>query len=687
MPHSIIGTAACLSSSPLLLEKFQGLGSTGYSTLSGHLDSWLYKIRTTNAKGNAGIYTKKCLASNDELEIREPENSQFKPASLSTAARITVALLLIGLASSLEVTLRISTRNDGLGNVPSGTQYISYLWTALPTVVFTFIGMYCSSADFDTRSLAPYLHLAQGSGFGSSIGLELFNKHPLLLFYTEIRTRSSEAVMSTLAVTLTSFLTIFSAGLFSGAYFSTKMPLQLHIADFVWYNTWGSSSFFYPDYSFAAAALVLDGNLTYPSFTYEDLIFPQMRVDEDFLTRHPNSSDIEFSGIFTGARPSFANCRLYDSSQVRLNFSSWPEDPEADYGIPVIIESEQCFGRLTAGSWNLKVRPENGFGAPISRHAYFGVGAANSFGEDLGEIRGCSQRLWAWGQWTSEGGNESVPQILSISALGCNESMETVDVSASFFGPGLDINPKIPPITNESTTTAVDAYQWDREDLTDIYLYLPPLSTNMTDRIFDTFFTLLTTSRYAVPMEMIGKKSDASAVAEAIKFHHRIMVAQETAAIRELFAASTHETYANDTLMREWAYEIVPGTNKSSFYNVTGSIPSDRYRVIQDELSTRFLQGLLVAALICCLVNWYLIHGVGGCKVVPRRPTTIANVAALLADSNILDLLSAEKLDTSASTKPEKGIGQLEDYMFRLGWREVNGNTEQVFSIYATPTK
>lgn len=679
-PHSIFGLAVCLSSSPSLLEKFQGMGSSSHQTLRGYIDGWLYKVSPANAERNVEIHTKERLASNDELEMREPENSVFRPASLSFTARMVVALVLIAITISLEVTLRISKKNDGLGNVPAENRYTSYLWTVLPTVIFTLISMYCSSADFDTRCLSPFLHLAQGSSFESSAALDLINKHPLLLFYEELKSRSFEAMASTLAVTITSFLTIFSAGLFTGVSFATTIPSQVHVADFIWYRTSGVFSNDGTDYSLNTAALVLDANLTYPHFTYEDLVLPNITIDREFLTRHPNSSNVEFSVTLPAARPSFASCRLYNSSQIRLDFAFWSED-----GISVVIKPEQCFVNSTAESWNIKVQvvayETGGWYNPTSKlpwlppHAYFGAGVGNDkyFGQ------GCSQRLWAWGRWTSETGNGSFPQVLSVSALGCNESMEVVDVSATLFGSNLVINPRTPPITNESSATTVVMRKW-RGGYGDLYASISGLSTNMTDRIFDTFFTLLTTSRYAVTLEMLGDSSQAAAVADAIQFQHRVLVTQLTAASRRLV------WYANDTVMRELDYEIVPGTNTTSSYNVTASIPSSRHRVVQDELSTRFLQGLLVAALICCLANWYFMHSAGGCQMIPRKPTTIANAAALLADGNLIELLSTIDADLSAPKHTKENSGQLEDCVFRLGWRE-SGHSEQVYCIYVSTAK
>ncbi|KAL1867474.1 hypothetical protein Daus18300_006318, partial [Diaporthe australafricana] len=267
-------------------------------------------------------------------------------------------------------------------------------------------------------------------------------------------------------------------------------------------------------------------------------------------------------------------------------------------GVLVLIDSEEChLDKYKDVAWNLRVpvslstesqlHSSLGVLASLPPEAYFAAGAATwrAYG------RGCSQRLWVWGRWsTSVSQQGEFPQVLSVSALACNESVETVEVEALLFGPDLSIKPSQPPIPHQSSTkTAVQSWFDSAQIINfryDIYYALSSLSTNMTDRLFDTFFTLLTTSRYAVPLEMLGNQSHASTVAEAIKFQHNIIVAQST-------AANLGRIQEDAQGMRNWGYEMVPGTNDTSSYKVTSSVPSDRPRVIQNDFSTRVLQGYL----------------------------------------------------------------------------------------------
>ncbi|KAG6356295.1 hypothetical protein INS49_015682 [Diaporthe citri] len=540
--------------------------------------------------GSFEVLVEERLLPNDDLEMSPPENSVFKPTTLKSSVRLTSATILLATIVSLEVTLRLSKSGQGLGDVPLNSKALSYLWTALPGLIFTLIRMYCSSVDFDTRSLVPLLHLARGSKFQSSLSLDLVNKHTFLLLYEELKTKSFEALASTLAVTLASFLTIFSTGLFTSAVVTRHGSTELIVARPIWYNTKGTAAKFgWSDHSLESAAIILASNVSYPSFTYEDLILPTLEVDRTFLSAHSNTSAIEFSTTLLAVRSSFAQCRIFNGSQIHGDSS----------------------------------------------------------------------------------------EVLYVSALACNESVETVEVEAVLFGPDLIIKPSRPPIPHQSAASSVDAQGWflPENDTTayDPYDGLPRLSTNTGDSSFDTFYTLLTTSRYAIPLEMLGNKSHASTVAEAIKFHHRIIAAQSI--------ANLYHVPENIRTRRDSTYKIVPGTNDTSSYNATSSVPSDRPRVVQNEFSTRVLQSLLVGALICLLANWYLIHLAGGCGVVPRSPNTIANVAALLADGNLIELsrsVDSQSLDLQTI---RDHLGR--DTVFRLGWYDISGREEKVYCIYA----
>lgn len=87
-----------------------------------------------------------------------PARRNQHPGVLHPAFRLTMCTILAGIIIALEMMLRKSNKEDGLGDVGNDT-YMHYLWTTLPALSFGLITMAFSSMDFRIRSLAPYMML------------------------------------------------------------------------------------------------------------------------------------------------------------------------------------------------------------------------------------------------------------------------------------------------------------------------------------------------------------------------------------------------------------------------------------------------------------------------------------------------------------------------------------------------
>ncbi len=111
--------------------------------------------------------------------------------------------------------------------------------------------------------------------------------------------------------------------------------------------------------------------------------------------------------------------------------------------------------------------------------------------------------------------------------------------------------------------------------------------------------------------------------------------------------------------------------NGTLFNNVAG-----RRRIVQDVVSTRVLEALLAATVVFSSLAWLLMRNT---NLLPRSPTSIASVAALLVDGNLFDFLpeGAENM----------GDGQLKNVfphgtVFRLGWGQKVDDTGAVVDRY-----
>jgi hypothetical protein len=656
-PATPIGTAGLLAQSLPLLASLRGMGGVSMASLRGLVECWDYQVETDH-KDQFVVQQYQRLPTNDDLESHYFERHQAHPRTLHPVNRGLVSVLLVGVIVALEVTLRISDRDDGLGDVGDET-YVHYLWTTVPAVVLTLFGMYFAAVDFDTRALAPYSQLSRGAPFESSVGLDLVNKFTIQTIIKEIQTGSLAAFAATVAVVLTSLLTIFSSSLFYATSVTTTSPAILETSSLIYNGSLFTGTDGDQSPGALMASLILASNLSYPAFTYQDLAFLELGLlneSDSAISSSLNSSGLVINATVPAVRSKFT-CRLYQPSQIQTNFTLGYNVSLVSNPLRLDIDQEDC-KKSNITEW-LESNVALSTGPNTLKESYFGAGDHADYG---GPISGCSDFLWMWGHWTLAADGKSVSSI-TASALGCNETIESVGVATQFFGPELRIDPAFPPVPDDASAQALDTDLNNIE--TNLYYQLAPVSSPTNN--FDNYFTLLTTSRYAVPPEMLGDPAQASAVADAIRLQHGIIRAQ--------VVSTTYRGEVNpDTMPFERG--VVGNENATLTHAATVSDDFTRRRVVQDPLSTRMLEALLGAALLLSGLSWLLMRKT---DVLPRRPTSIASVAALLVDGNLF-----EYLPRGAAWA---GMGDLarrfgDNAEFRLGWRALPDGSGERYMIY-----
>lgn len=658
-PSSLLGTTTLLSQSHLLLESLHHSGPSSQASLSDVTRCWHYYL--SDEKGRDGYQTRFEIKAdlqapdNDDLEVRDFPYADFRPLSFHPAGRSIIVITLCCIISVLEITLRKSQQHNGLGDAHEDT-YVHFAWTTCPAMILGLFGVYFRSVDFDTRSLTPYLQLRKGSSFESSMALDLLDSCTHTTVFKELRSKSFVAFAATIAVAFTSLLPIFSASVFYAEWAQDTRPVQLEMSDFTYLPS------FIPNESSQKALLILMSNLTYPSSTYEDLVFPN--IVEAMYDRPEGSSSLNETRLVTTVKTtafrSHLECRLYDDSRIwtHLTINSTRINNSTDSGntfnelsgsLQAGIEDEICWVGRTFPNMVMD------FGPTSSNVSYFGISPYDGV---IGSTFGCSDWLWVWGQWNLTADN----RVTSINALGCNETLNTVETDTTLLGRELTIDPKNPPIPNERTNRVIGRVQPPPNIYVDFPLY------SFTDYL-GACFTMATKSRYAIPVEYLGMATKATIVADAVRFQHSIIRAQIVADIANGFRA--HE-YPYDYLRTSPNLITFNGTQN----NGTVTDPLASRRVIQDPVSTRILQALLAATVLASGLSWLLM---GSTRILPRKPSSIASVAALLAGSNIFDYLSGS---TPCGSADELARNFGEEATFWLGWRQRKGQSEVTFAIY-----
>uniref|UniRef100_L2FQ53 Uncharacterized protein n=1 Tax=Colletotrichum fructicola (strain Nara gc5) TaxID=1213859 RepID=L2FQ53_COLFN len=589
-PNTIINMATLLAHSRSLLQCLRGTGAAHVSTIRERLLGTNYYTGVEPyEKASKGQGYFKIFGGNPPRQDTPPEfvktSNWGHPMPLHPVARLIAVSTMACMIISLEVVLRLSEARQGITTVTANTDR-HFLWTTGPGVLFGIVALYLASADCATRCLAPYTQLKQGGSFETTVGLDFMDKSKPRIVYDAVKTKNIAVVITTTAVFIASLLATFSGALYTTVPIPSTRPVTLQKID-QFINATAPCSTCTTDT--LLASLILDANLTFPSFTFEDLNFNGVRLTEPLSMKDGDSTIL----VTLPALRSRLDCRLYPQSEINTNFTipNVPNQFSVAQGMRVDIAGEPCN--------DPSIRSNAVLPSGVSPSSVFGVATPRS----AGPSSQCSDFTYVWGQLA-----DTTPmQVGYISAMGCNETVETLMATVRLTGSSLHVDPSYPPRVQENTVR--------RTQLKLLPLQYGLLANLTTGNQLDPFFSSLVTSRFAIPAGNLG----------------------------------------------------APG-GRPRHARGHGRGPSLR-RLVQDNASTRIIQSILALLLALTLVAWLLTPGTD--TLLPRNPCSIASVAALLVDGNVFGFLGrgaewmpTEEIQTSF-LDGSKAMG------FRMSWERV----------------
>ncbi|RWA12351.1 hypothetical protein EKO27_g2736 [Xylaria grammica] len=621
-PSTVLGLALIFSYSPQLLAQLRNAGACSNEYLAHYLRTSKFESRLSLqlTSGQTQFTIVDTEAGNGESAHVFPQvdSKPYHPLVLRTACRSAVCLTLVSLIIILETLLYKSNAENGLGNI-EGETYIHYSWSVIPALTVGAVAMALSAIDFETRSLAPYAMLARNVMSDKFAQLEFLDSVIPKVMWKEARLKSLWLLATTTAFLVASLFATFSASVFQELSFSTKTSIAIQ----------ANQSFSLTSYPLEGyierSSLIFASNYSFPRFTYKNLAFPQFVpiTTLGYGSHRINKSTISTAAVIPALRGQM-NCRLYDSAriQTKVKFSGTSETSEPYYLLSVIIDAENCQSDM--GLYNSPYLLNAEF---ANNSTYFGK-AIDSV-TDGGESTICSDLVYIWGRVVHS------PKfgIQHIAAAGCNESFEAVDVDVTFIGTALDFDSQNPPQPLESTVRNT-TYAVPNQMEVDFMYGSTLVQVDVSPALLDPFFSVVVTSAWAIPISALGNSSTITNVTEAIKLHRGIYTAQLLAKT----LGPANET--NVMISKPHTGPVGPGNNDADLIrNATVTSAQDRRRVIQDAASTHILVALLATTLVLLIIGW-----VAGppTNVLPRRPTSIASVMALVAGGNLVDQLPAD---------------------------------------------
>lgn len=434
-PGKLFGVAVLVSHSPGLLIKLREAGdadskSLSQSLKSSTLQSGIIQEASSRRPQFAIQSTADVKVDKKAQPVQQSRSSHTHPGLLHPWVRLTLCVTLFTVLAALEVTLQESSSGEGLGNVGEDT-YIHYLWTAMPALLLEGLLLVISSMDFNIRSLAPYIILSDVVTTGVFMNAELLDMSTPWAICKEVRLRSLGAFATTTASLIASFFTVFSSSLFQATSLKQVSPIALEMQNFVARNSFNGSAF---SLGGITAALILEGNLSYPRFTYEDLVFPQM-LPVGLMTRDSmsKSSSLSTRALVPAVRTHLI-CHMYNSSSIRIK--------QYDHGFNdghthIYVQGSTC-DQASGGEvvfYNVTdIRNMN--------VSYFGLGTDVDT-----SVESCSDLFYVWGRLDYS----SDTPLQHAAAISCKDTFEVVDVDVDFVGAELAIDPLRPPKPLEGT--------------------------------------------------------------------------------------------------------------------------------------------------------------------------------------------------------------------------------------------
>jgi hypothetical protein len=660
-PSNISTIANVMSNSQTLRQSLRGAGAAPLGILREKTCGRRYFLR--NQRQCSSIETERDNVCFDACSESVTQTSNENCARLSKSfwkpfpsiwSRISIFCAITGAIIALEVLLRVSQKNNGLGKA-SHDGKMHYFWTTVPSLVMMLIGLLIGSLDSNIRILAPYASLQKAEGIDFEfLETNFLDALRITNLIQSARMRNFAVLSATLAALTASFLTIVTSGLFSA--FEVPQVINLNFTQDTLVKSPDVSALLADAPAFITADYILNDNLSYPIWTYEELVFPELslsdyadlRADEDLY------ADIRIPTIRGSS-----DCTLATGKALNYSLITMPEpgdyDSFAGYGSQGL--SQEFLG-LWPSRFRIHFYPPN-HNCPVpgandtwltkSNDPYYNLDFPEDgyFGQTFpifcygaGEAAQSTLTMYVWGYFENL-------TMQHISAMTCAGKIESIDAVARFKIPGFDMPSDHPPIPDESSVKPLPQLNgvWDiyKLDMLSNVDYSQRNQVTKENIKIDNFFNSLLNGRYTIPREFLCSSRYDAKVQETIKRQESIVRAQ---------------------VLKKYSRLAANGTLDDKPISGNLTMPKS-LRVHQDKVSTRVLEVMLGLVLVFSILGSVLMNTD---HVLPKNPMSIAAVGSLLADSNFLHLCSF--------TERNPNYELLRDRRVHLGWLDDKSSSE-----------
>lgn len=596
----------------------------------------------------------------------------YSPMVLQPWYRSLLVLYALGLIVSLAVTLQNSNRDSGLANVDHENAWLPLLYQSLPALAMLGMSLYASSSDIAIRGLSSHISLTARQSPASVLDRSLLDMLGIRALVLSVLYKLPAVTLSQILAIACGFLPIMSSVLFQPELVPEAVVIQAEQQSWFGFAPWtveGGNQEVVNANREGLAALGLmrnlsSSNFTYPRNTYNDLVFPSLKIDESSLQEGRKSVNLTIP-----AAKLYPSCvKLSKPNDYEITPRNWTEE-QVFYDI-TFTQKRSC-----PDGTERNYTDYLSLGAATVRDGWALFGDIASSPDNAEEACGFAQpveselqRAWrlqtyVWGNFTAEG-----MKFEHLSAWRCNYSWIEVPTHVNLVpvDGDLQIDHMNPPVQDSS-----NLQPWE-----------PPFSIPA----FERQLTKL------VPNIDVGV-----AAAFGLINQYRSILAPFGQLSLESFNDADQDKAILDALSANLGFGLGQLANLESRLGLNetsgteprfhGDLPPieatiidhGRYRLIQDGTVTKVIIVILavhaaanVWALISFLVRrlspgagrkpWLLDIDLQG--LAPAGFSSFAMTEALLRSSNIL-----YDLPENAHLLPAKNLRKyLDGKEFKLGW-------------------
>lgn len=248
-----------------------------------------------------------------------------------------LALLVVTIVL-LEIIQQYSNKRDGIVDTGDVVASADALPTFVPAAFMTVVSVMFNSFDFTLLIFAPFSALAKGNSPGPrrSIMTNSLGKTPVLGLFKAIVAHHWAACFSATAAVVASFLTIVVSGLyvFNAAPLSSNVVIhQLDQFSLDWPSSLNNDS-----NTGTAIATIEKSTLSCPKFTYDELVFPTIRLsDQNELLQTVLQMQLP-------ATRATLNCTVIPSQDITVSTSNSGSDGQANVTVEAQVPANFRFG-------------------------------------------------------------------------------------------------------------------------------------------------------------------------------------------------------------------------------------------------------------------------------------------------------------------------------------------------------